>query len=250
VDEERKRRFLTYVLLLLMPILLCFAVLNLFTVGIKVDVILGLGGIITAAGMLRLMRLRGSLQPVYRIGVVYTLVMNSALLVTGGAAGVSYLWFYFYPLVTYFLLGHREGNFWVGCSWLIGLLVAVFNVNFYLYPFAIGIRFLFSYTLVCVLAYGLELSRYYYYRQLLSEKLALQAALQQVQTLQGLLPICASCKKIRDDSGYWHQVEIYMHHHAGIEFSHSICPDCRQTLYPTLSKLTNSQAVAIEQSSR
>ena len=89
-----------------------------------------------------------------------------------------------------------------------------------------------SYTLVSVLAYGLEAARQHYYDQLAAEKLALEAALQQVKTLRDLLPICASCKKIRDDGGYWHQVESYMRDHAGVEFSHSICPDCRVKLYP------------------
>lgn len=60
----------------------------------------------------------------------------------------------------------------------------------------------------------------------------LQAALSQVKQLSGLLPICASCKKIRDDEGYWHQVEVYIRDHAHVEFSHSICPDCMVKLYP------------------
>lgn len=55
---------------------------------------------------------------------------------------------------------------------------------------------------------------------------------QQVRALRGLLPICASCKKIRDDSGYWHQVESYLQSHACVEFSHGICPDCMERLYP------------------
>ena len=54
----------------------------------------------------------------------------------------------------------------------------------------------------------------------------LQVALQEVRTLSGLLPICATCKKIRDDSGYWHQVEIYFRDRANVEFSHGVCPDC------------------------
>lgn len=62
----------------------------------------------------------------------------------------------------------------------------------------------------------------------------LKEALAQVKTLSGLLPICASCKKIRDDKGYWQQVEVYLRHHSGAEFSHSICPDCAQKLYPDL----------------
>ena len=60
----------------------------------------------------------------------------------------------------------------------------------------------------------------------------LQAALAKVKILSGLLPICASCKKIRDDQGYWHQVEVYIRDHSEAEFSHGICPDCAQKLYP------------------
>lgn len=54
----------------------------------------------------------------------------------------------------------------------------------------------------------------------------LESALQQVNQLQQLLPICMFCKKIRDDNDYWHQIEAYLHNHAGTDFSHGICPDC------------------------
>jgi ligand-binding sensor domain-containing protein len=59
-----------------------------------------------------------------------------------------------------------------------------------------------------------------------------QEGLQHIQTLKGLLPICASCKKIRDDGGYWNQIETYVSHHSAAEFSHSICPECMPKLYP------------------
>jgi PAS domain S-box-containing protein len=62
----------------------------------------------------------------------------------------------------------------------------------------------------------------------------LQDALNKVRTLSGLLPICASCKKIRDDKGYWNQIESYIHKHSDAEFSHGICPDCAKRLYPDL----------------
>ncbi len=54
----------------------------------------------------------------------------------------------------------------------------------------------------------------------------LQAALDQIHQLQGLLPICSYCKKIRDDGNYWQQVEGYLSAHTGVQFSHGICPDC------------------------
>ena len=48
------------------------------------------------------------------------------------------------------------------------------------------------------------------------------------------MPICASCKQIRDDEGYWHQVEKYVQDHSHAQFSHSLCPDCIKKLYPEL----------------
>lgn len=62
----------------------------------------------------------------------------------------------------------------------------------------------------------------------------LQEALGKIRTLKGLIPICSSCKKVRDDEGYWHQVEVYIRDHSTAEFSHSLCPDCFQKLYPEL----------------
>ncbi len=66
------------------------------------------------------------------------------------------------------------------------------------------------------------------------EKLIIELtdALSKVKVLSGLLPICASCKKIRNDGGYWEQVEMYLREHADIEFTHGFCPDCMKKLYP------------------
>ncbi|MBI5846637.1 MAG: DUF4118 domain-containing protein [Nitrospirae bacterium] len=60
----------------------------------------------------------------------------------------------------------------------------------------------------------------------------LQQALSEVKRLSGLLPTCASCKKIRDDKGFWNRMEDYISDHSEAEFSHGICPECAQRLYP------------------
>jgi PAS domain S-box-containing protein len=60
----------------------------------------------------------------------------------------------------------------------------------------------------------------------------LQEALAKIKTLGGLLPICSACKRIRDDKGYWNQIESYIHEHSEADFSHSICPECARKLYP------------------
>lgn len=59
----------------------------------------------------------------------------------------------------------------------------------------------------------------------------LKVALQEVRTLEDLLPICASCKKVRDDKGYWSQIDVYLRNRAAVEFTHGICPDCDKRLY-------------------
>lgn len=68
-------------------------------------------------------------------------------------------------------------------------------------------------------------------------------ALERVRQLQGLLPICAYCKKVRDDQNYWQQVEAFLSAHSDLRFSHSICPDCyEKVVKPGLEKLTATAA--------
>lgn len=74
-------------------------------------------------------------------------------------------------------------------------------------------------------------------RKIVEEKRALalrerEKALDDVRILRGLLPICASCKMIRDDRGYWTQIERYIKDRSEADFSHGICPDCASKLYP------------------
>jgi hypothetical protein len=71
----------------------------------------------------------------------------------------------------------------------------------------------------------------------------LEEAKEKVKILSGFLPICASCKNIRDDEGFWSRIETYISEHSDAEFTHSICPDCVRKLYPQIADdlLKNSQ---------
>jgi methyl-accepting chemotaxis protein len=62
----------------------------------------------------------------------------------------------------------------------------------------------------------------------------LEKALDEIKTLRGIIPICSSCKKIRDDKGYWNRIETYISKHSEADFSHSLCPACVKKLYPDL----------------
>ncbi|WP_338600803.1 MASE3 domain-containing protein [Desulfoferula mesophila] len=73
---------------------------------------------------------------------------------------------------------------------------------------------------------------------------SLQEALAEVKTLSGLLPICSHCKKVRDDSGYWRQIERYVEKHTQAEFSHSLCPQCAHELYPDYFPRSASEVAA------
>lgn len=72
------------------------------------------------------------------------------------------------------------------------------------------------------------------YEKLSERTRELEKALSEIKTLKGLLPICAACKKVRDDRGYWEQIEVYVEARSEAEFSHSICPECAERLYPDL----------------
>ena len=71
--------------------------------------------------------------------------------------------------------------------------------------------------------------------------LELKKAHDEIQILSGMLPICASCKKIRDDKGYWNKIESYIQEHSEAEFSHGMCPDCAKKLYPDLELSKSSK---------
>jgi hypothetical protein len=75
-------------------------------------------------------------------------------------------------------------------------------------------------------------------KALLERNQALEEALKRVKLLQGLLPICSYCKKIRNDRNYWEQVDAYVASHSEAQFSHGVCPDCFEVhLKPQLERL-------------
>lgn len=88
-----------------------------------------------------------------------------------------------------------------------------------------------------------ELEKYYEHLEDLVDQRTreLSTALSEVKVLSGLLPICASCKKIRDDQGYWNQIESYIQRYSQAQFSHSICPECIQKLYPGFNEDEESE---------
>jgi len=74
----------------------------------------------------------------------------------------------------------------------------------------------------------------------LNEKVKeLKQALAEVRTLKGIVPICANCKNVRDDQGYWNRVESYLNEHTEADFTHAVCPDCMKRLYPQFEDVSD-----------
>lgn len=103
----------------------------------------------------------------------------------------------------------------LGIIWLVGFIVMFMGLN----RFRLRIR---------------EKEQAYEERNRYLDEL--QKSIENGNRLRGLLPICAACKKVRDDNGYWQQVEAYIEKHSTAEFSHGLCPECEDKLYPDLTE--------------
>ena len=138
-------------------------------------------------------------------------------------AGAAFGYFVFHPLVHIISLAHFFGEQGVSIAFPSDILRA-FSIS--MLPWSIAfmiLNALIGYSWGKIKQTDEEKSK------VIKE---LQTALERVKTLSGMLPICASCKKIRDDQGYWNQIEVYIEKHSEAEFSHGICPECARKLYP------------------
>ena len=140
-----------------------------------------------------------------------------------------------------FSLGKKKGwrgvvLFAAGIALILLLPVpSLFHISFNYFVIS---RFFVTFAIVVIVSYGMESARYMVsrlldeqYQLLRREKDALEEALNDIKVLRGFIPICSSCKKIRNDEGYWEQVETYIQHHSEADFSHSLCPECSDKLY-------------------
>jgi len=252
VERTRRRQLIGLLTTFGIPVILMFGVVDFFegdTLELLVDVALVA---ILAAGLVAIFKYNKD-RPAYRValnmlalGVLYNVYI-------GAGNEAALYWVFVLPPLLFFFLGSRDGLISVGFVLLLMSLLLFLPglVHAYDYGMKTGFRFFPSLFFVAVIGYGLESSRYRFsdmlrreHEELLEEKANLEKALKQIKTLHGLLPMCASCKKIRDDSGYWKQIEAYLYEHSDAKFSHGICPDCAKELYPDI-KIYNDEGEAI-----
>ncbi|MFO7950264.1 MAG: hypothetical protein R6U36_07840 [Candidatus Fermentibacteraceae bacterium] len=166
------------------------------------------------------------------------LAVNAAavyLVATGGHGGSGHLWLFFIPTLILFSFGLRVGLISMGALIAVCALILFYPgdaLAVHDYALGFGIRYLIALTGATLFSGVAEYSRKITYERLERRNGQLEKALGEIRELSGLIPICASCKKVRDDEGYWSEVEVYMRRHSDMDFSHSLCPDCAARLYP------------------
>lgn len=252
VDSEEKTRLYHFMAFLLLgvPTMLAFGIYNLMKAN------WALGGVIFAMALSLVLawsllkRIQGGVW-LYRVNALFFGGMLLFMATIGGSDGSKALWLFTFPLIAFFLLSTIEGLIWTVAVFLGACYVFwLSHLGVVKHPYSgqFTTRFVAVYFILSVVACWFEALRQHYrkgmeveHQRLLAEQSVLREALSQVRQLSGLLPICASCKKVRDDHGYWTQIEAYLRDHSEAEFSHSLCPDCGEELYPGMIRNPGKQ---------
>ena len=191
------------------------------------------------------------LQPKYlslacKIFVVMTFTFGVIASAIEQADPTIFVWVGLGPLIAFFLLGARMGFFF--SAFTVPLCAILFINSHKDLPLVAYLNVIIFILWIVALSMYYEITRAdtedalvrdIEERHKKEEELRLinqnlQDALDHIKALRGLLPICASCKNIRNDKGYWEQIEVYIRDRSESEFSLSICPDCAKKLYPEL----------------
>ncbi len=178
-------------------------------------------------------RLNQSKTRLYGTGIVLTFIVGFFDYLTGQEIGVAV--FYLIPIgyMTLFSPGTAPGYMFsllsCGAMILSDYFAGKAFTNYLVDLWNLLVHLLFFIIFVFLLR---KLKFEFFERERLIREL--RDAMKEIKTLSGLLPMCAWCKKIRDDRGYWKQVETYISEHTKAEFSHGICPECARKVYPGL----------------
>jgi hypothetical protein len=229
VTERRRRIFLALAVAVTVPFTIFMDLTSLPLLS-TFEIVIDSLAVVLLIGTAFLIRYLASGTWFYRIDALFFGALLLYYLTEDKGYGTAAMWAFAYPLVFLLLLGNREGVIWTGAFFAGAACILLLSPTAFPPHFRAG--FLATFFMVAVMAYAIESLRGRFERESHALIGQLETALSEVKTLKGLLPICAHCKKIRDDTGYWNQIESYLQEHADASFTHSVCPDCIQELYP------------------
>lgn len=193
-----------------------------------------------------------------KVGAIVFGVFLCYLTFLGGISQTAYLWGLTFPIVALFLTGFKSGAF---------LSLLYFTAIQLILWGSLKFDFIDTYNPNLIVRYSMVYLTIFFYsfiterlREAVQHRLnlshdklnttikalessifekqkfinKLQNSIDEIKKLQGILPICTHCKKIRNDKGYWEQVECYIEEHSDAEFTHGLCPDCQKELFPDI----------------
>lgn len=227
-EDRQKRLYVALLVVIFAPLGVVFAVVS-FRAGERAVGWADLGMAVAFSSALLINRSGGDIRALYRLMAVAVVPLSWAVLYLGGGDGYAYLWHFFIPPAVFYVFGAREGLAWFAVT-LVGTSVLLLGDVGATYPASAGIRFVISYAITGALALGLQLSRERLFARLTMEKQELQRALDEVTVLSDMIPMCAWCRNVRDDAGYWSRIEEYLSRKAGAVVTHGLCPDCARKL--------------------
>lgn len=234
IEENRKRIYVFVCITIAIPVFIGYGLNYLINKNLLIDAYLNFAVAACLLAIAILMKTTTLGRVIYRFGIagVATLLIYN---VGFGPYGESEaLWLIVFPLATFYLFGTREGIAWIVVV-ILPSAIFVYSPGFfntYSYPIQFRTALFVAVSLSVILSYILESLRAHFISQIEQKNTELLNALAEVKKLSGLIPICSSCKKIRDDKGFWNQIEIYIRDHSEAEFTHGICPECVEKLYP------------------
>lgn len=238
-EEKRKRIYVFTVVAVSIPVLLVFGIMHYQMDGwLKSSwANFAITGLLSAIVLIARKAKDG--RNAYRVGLAGISIFLLYVLALGLADRGDVLWFFIYPLVSFFIFGIVEGIIWIIMIMIPAFIIILFPsfTNAFVFSSDFILRFIVSIVIITFVAGLLESLRLYFYKELKKQKIELEIALQNVKTLSGLIPICATCKKIRDDKGYWQAVEQYISTHTDALFSHGICEDCLKKTEPEVYQI-------------
>jgi len=185
---------------------------------------------------LYLFKTRVNVRPTFYAVIINIIALFSFKLFYIHTSNDGMLWSFVIPLTFFFILGTKKGFYVVGGHFLLISSVLLFPTFFGAYEYSENVRlaFLLSMGIFGSFSFFLEYLREKSNVNLMETNLHLEEALKNIKTLSGLIPICSHCKNIRDDRGFWNQIELYISNHSEAKFSHGICPGCMSIHYPDI----------------
>ena len=250
IDEKRKRAMMVIGGVVGTPILLFFVYQDMIRSD-RAGIIFDLGLAILFTIFLTFSRYVKNGVWFYRVIIVGLSGVLLYNLYFGPTGDSSLIWFYIFPLAVFFVLGIPEGTAWYFVLTVTSVLLLYFpeKTGAAVYTDDMRVRHICAYAIITFLSVCFEFLRWYFYTQLEHEREKLKEAMEHVRTLNGLVPICSICKKIRDDQGYWNQIEQYLLEHTNAKLTHGICDDCYSKHYPKEFARRKTKTITVEKTS-